>query len=565
MKIPHVASDLFRRTAPAVAALLLGLASLHAAAPAATPPPSDAPSAGWWRDALFYEVFVRSFADASSGPLAHDGIGDLQGLIEHLDYLNDGRGAAGNSLGVNAVWLMPMQPSPSYHGYDVTDYFAVNPQYGDVALMKTFVAEAHRRGIRVIVDFVLNHASSRHPLFVAATSGDPAKAVEARKYFRFASIPENLYGPWGERVWHPINGEFYYGVFGANMPDWNFREPAVTEHHFKAAAFWLREIGVDGLRLDAVRFFFETGRQLQDTEETRRWLRDFTAYCHSVKPGSFIVGEDWTDMEEVARSIRGRSLDSAFEFDLEKATLESVRLETPALLTQTLDQLGGLYGIDSPWATIITNHDQERALTELRGDTVKLRLATELLMTLPGVPFVYYGEELGMAGAKPDPELRTPMPWTAESPNAGFCAPDVKPWHAPKPEFNRVNVATESADPESMLALYRELIRLRADSPALRHGVALPVSSSDSHVFVQMRATEHDAVLVLGNFGKTAQPGPVLSLSASPLRKSWGGATVFGSARPMAAAFDDRGGFTNWRPFAELPPSSVTVIRWQSQ
>lgn len=524
----------------------------------------DTLPAGWWRDATFYEIFVRSFADATHGPLANDGIGDLQGLIDHLDYLNDGRGASGHSLGVNAVWLMPVQPSPSYHGYDVTDYFNVNPQYGDVALMKRFVTEAHRHDIRVIVDFVLNHASSQHPLFLQATSADPAKAAAARPYFRFAELPEQLTGPWGNRVWHRSHDEFYYGIFSSEMPDWNFRYAGVTEHHRRAAKFWLQDIGVDGFRLDAVRYFFESGDDLQDTEETRQWLREFTAYCHTVKPGSFVIGEDTADLKEIARVIRGGSLDSGFEFNLAHATIEAVRLRTPGILTQELRWLREQYGTDSPWSVFLTNHDQERTLTQLDGNLGETRLATELMFTLPGVPFVYYGEELGMSGAKPDPELRTPMTWTSQAPNGGFTAANVKPWHVLTNDVAHVNVATEEADPNSMLALYRRMIRLNAGSPALRHGAALSVQANERNVYASMRETDDEVVLVLANFADAPQSGAALTLDRSHLRAGWTMHEELAGAAPSAPVLTESGGFRDWTPLAQLAPETAYVIRWRA-
>jgi glycosidase len=524
-------------------------------------PVDNNPPPGWWRDATFYEIFVRSFADSQTGPLAGDGIGDLQGAIEHLDYLNDGKNGA-QSLGVNALWLMPVQPSPSYHGYDVSDYFSVNPHYGDVALMKRFVAEAHRRGIRVIVDFVLNHASSEHPLFRDAISGDPARAAKARPFFRFATIPENIVGPWSQRVWHPSGDEFYYGVFGSDMPDWNFRSAAVTDHHRRAAEFWLREIGVDGFRLDAVRYFYEDGDELQDTRETEQWLHDFTGYCHSIKPGAFVIGENTSDMREVARYLRGRALDSAFEFDLAKATVESIRLRVPGLLRQTLDRLLALYEADSPWATLVDNHDQERVLSQLAGNDASARLAAQLLFTLPGVPFVYYGEELGLSGLKPDPELRTPMPWTAEVPNAGFASPLAKPWHAVAGEFRSRNVATESADSASFLNLYRRLIRLNAASPALRHGRPLAVAADDRKIYAAMRESDRDAILVLANFDRTTRPCPVLQLRRSAIPGTWKAAEVMAAATITPPELTAEGGFAAWKPLAQLAPESVYLIHW---
>lgn len=522
-------------------------------------------SEGWWRDAVFYEIFVRSFADAATGPLAGDGVGDFQGLIERLDYLNDGKGAAGTSLGVTALWLMPIHPSPSYHGYDVTDYFGVHPEFGDLELVKRFVAEAHRRGIRVIIDFVLNHASSRHPLFLDALR-EPMGG-ENRELFRFADVPLELFGPWDQRAWHPAGdaggGGFYYGVFSDEMPDWNFNHPKVTEHHYRAAEFWLKEVDVDGFRLDAVRYFHEVGEALQDTEETRQWLKGFTEHCHRLKPGSFVIAENTARTPEVARGIRAGAVDSSFEFDLARAMIEAVRLRTPAILTRTLQRLDTIYDGDSPWASLLTNHDQERARTQLDGSEPLTRLATKVLFTLPGVTFLYYGEELGMQASKPDPELRTPMPWTAESPNAGFAGPEARAWMAPKPDFVTVNVAAQQNEADSMLALYRRLIALNASSSALRHGRRVAVMARDRAIYAEMRETADEVVLVLGNFGREPRACAELTVEKSALRTGWTVREEIEGATVRAPKIDDQGGYARWRPLSELEPESVYLIRWQ--
>lgn len=552
LRRPDARAPLVRTLLSATLLALAGLGSISRAAPVDNNPPP-----GWWQNATFYEIFVRSFADADSGTLAGDGIGDLQGLIDHLDYLNDGRGTATHSLGVNAVWLMPIMPSPSYHGYDVTDYFSVNPQYGDLALMKKFVAAAHRRGIRVIIDLVLNHCSTQNALFREAVAGK----ASARAMFRFAPLPEQLYGPWGQEVWHPINGEFYYGVFSPEMPDWNFRSPRVTAQFRRCAEFWLRDVGVDGFRLDAVRYFVEDGDELQDTPETLRWLQGFTAYCHSIKPGAFVVSENTGPMTEISQYIRSKAVDSSFAFDLEKATVQSLQMATPGILMQALNRMGQLYAGESPWSSIIDNHDQERIMSQLGGDPVKAKLAAKVLFTLPGVPFVYYGEELGMTGDKPDPELRTPMPWNTQ-PNAGFTTPETKPWHPLTGDPAQVNVATEAVDPNSMLTLYRRLIRLNAGSPALRHGTPVAITTSDYHVYATMRQTPGEAVLILGNFSDKPMPGPTLSARETNVRAGWSRAEEIDPANVTPVSFNEEGGFRKWQPVAELAPNSVSVIRW---
>lgn len=515
-------------------------------------------NSAWWRDAVFYQIFVRSFADASSGSLSGDGIGDLQGLIEHLDYLNDGNPASTTDLGVNALWLMPIQPSPSYHGYDVTDYFEVNPQYGDLALMRRLVSEAHKRGIRIIIDLVLNHASSQHPLFLRAKV-NPADR-DARNLFRFAPLPAELAGPWGQRVWHPSGREFYYGIFTAEMPDWNFREPAVTVHHRRVADFWLKEIGVDGFRLDAVRYLYERKGELQDSAETKAWLREFTQYCHTVKPDCFLVGECYAESSIIADYARANALDSFFEFGLSRAIFETVHFEQPGILTQTLAQLRDEYVGHQTWSSFLANHDQERTVTQLDGMVSLARLAAELEFVLPGTPFIYYGEEIGMSGSKPDPDLRTPMLWNGTALTAGFSRSGVSPWHAINSDYPMVNVESESMDPSSLLTLYKRLVRLHAKTPALRRGIDLPVTVSSDRVFASLRREGPDWVLVLANLGAEPIKGLIVTALASPvetavvIREELQGAAVTQPQVGRAGRLD------NWIPIAELAPRSVYVL-----
>ncbi|HSF44229.1 MAG TPA: alpha-amylase family glycosyl hydrolase, partial [Thermoanaerobaculia bacterium] len=216
------------------------------ALPAASPPAASPASPSWARGAVFYEVFVRSFADSNG-----DGIGDLQGLISKLDYLNDGNPRTSQDLGVDALWLMPVFQSPSYHGYDVVDYETIESDYGTNADFERLLAEAHRRGIRIIVDFVMNHSSSQNPWFVDSAS---SPASPRRDWYVWRADDPGWTQPWGgnNRVWHPKNGAYYYGVFWGGMPDLNFSTPAVRREMERLAAFWISR-GVDGFRLDATR------------------------------------------------------------------------------------------------------------------------------------------------------------------------------------------------------------------------------------------------------------------------------------------------------------------------
>ena len=281
--------------------LFLAGCTAPAAAPTATitPPPSPtltstpvqnpppAPTS-WWNGAVFYEVFVRSFADSSSGPLANDGIGDLQGLVEKLDYLNDGDPSTTDDLGVTGLWLMPVMSSPSYHGYDITDYYTVNQEYGTNDDFKRLVIEAHQRGIKVIIDLVLNHTSSEHPWFIEARDNPGS---DRRNWYIWSQDKPNYLGPWGEEVWHPSPSGYYYGIFWSGMPDLNLKNPQVTAEMENVARFWLEDAGVDGFRLDGARHLIEEGSIQENTPETHAWWKNFRTVYKGSNPQALAVGD----------------------------------------------------------------------------------------------------------------------------------------------------------------------------------------------------------------------------------------------------------------------------------
>jgi len=464
--------------------------------------PSTEAAPGWWQDRVFYEIFVRSFADATTGPLANDGIGDFQGLIEKLDYLNDGDPATTTDLGITGLWLMPINPSPSYHGYDVTDYYGVHPQFGTREDFERFLAEAHRRGIRVIVDLVLNHSSSMHPRFLQALRGDP----ESRDWYIFVppdEVPATL-GPWGQQVWQEKQGQHYLGIFWSGMPDLNYRNPAVTAEAERIAEFWLREMNVDGFRLDAIRHLIEDGDVMTDTPETRTWLKGFQARLRQIEPDVLTVGEVWASTEAVSEYIAEDALDLAFEFDLATAILDAARTGTKAKLAYTLDNVAASYPANR-YATMITNHDQNRVASELGEDTARLKLAAGLLLTAPGVPFIYYGEEIGQIGEKPDEMIRNPMPWSSAV-HGGFTRAN-RPWEPLQPGHATRNVAVQDTDPASLLNHYRRLIRLRQAEPALSRGSFRSIETGREDVIAWERAVEGRRLIVVANLSDEAIRG----------------------------------------------------------
>ncbi len=452
----------------------LVLASLAPAAQAQRAP-------AWTNGATCYEVFVRSFYDSNG-----DGTGDLNGLIEKLPYIH--------SLGASCIWLMPVTASPSYHGYDVSDYYTVEPAYGTNADFRRFVAAAHRRGIKVLVDMVLNHTSSRNPWFLSAL-GDTASPY--RSWYKFSPTPLGK-GPWGEVAWHhsPVRDEYYWGVFDSGMPDLNYDTPAVHAETKRIADFWLTEMGVDGFRLDAVPYLVEQGSCLIGCPGTHAFLHEYAEHVDSVKPGAYTVGEAWGDIDTLMPYYPDQ-LTSYFVFEIADSLVAAVRRGTMGgMLSGYLRLQDTLPGFR--WSPILDNHDQTRIMTKVGGDVARAKLAAALLLTLPGLPFVYYGDEIGMTGDKPDPRLRTPMQW---APRTGVGFTTGKEWEDPQPDSLTVNVATESADPGSLLSLYRRLIHVRKQNPALACGTLIPLAQVAPPVASYLRREGVHAVLVIANLG----------------------------------------------------------------
>ncbi len=447
----------------------------------------------WWDGAVFYEVFVRSFSDSTHGPLANDGIGDLRGLIDKLDYLNDGDPTTHNDLGVTGIWLMPIMQSSSYHGYDTTDYYAVEDDYGTNEDFRELMEQAHARGIRVIVDLVLNHSSSEHPWFVG--SGDPRS--ENHDWYVWSRHLPKYKGPWGQRVWHEIDGRYYYGVFSSRMPDLNYKNPAVTREMLKVTGFWLRDMGADGFRLDAIKHLVEVGENQEHTRPTHEWLRGFYSYYKRLEPSTLTVGEVWTGSSEVAKYVGGE-MDLAFEFDQAYATVHAANTGEKDRLAEAQVASWRLFP-RAQFATFLANHDMDRVGSQFGGDLSKAKLAATIQLTSPGVPFIYYGEEIGMSNVgEGDPGKRSPMRWSPDD-LAGFTT--AEPWHAIGDDTAEINVRDQLADEASLLSLYRRLIGLRAEHPALAEGDFTPIKTDHPQVHAFMRRGGGEAVLVVVNLG----------------------------------------------------------------
>ena len=465
----------------------------------------------WSKGAVFYEVFVRSFADSNG-----DGTGDLKGLIGKLDYLNTGDPATTTDLKVDAIWLMPIFKSPSYHGYDTTDYETINPDYGSNDDFATLCQEAHRRGIKVIVDYVINHTGSYHPWFVDAASSPTAAK---RDWYVWSPTdlgwrqPWNLYG--GSDTWHQNlkDGQWFYGVFWAGMPDLNFRNPEVRAEIKRLAGLWLSR-GADGFRLDAARHLVENGPGLLqvDQPETHAFWREFSFSVRSVKPEATLVGESWTDTPIIATYYGstgavpgGDELPMTFDFPLAAAVIQGVNGQDATVIGSKLAEVQSTYPAGATDAPFLTNHDQIRLATQLGNDGSKMRNAAAILLTLPGTPFMYYGEEVGLANGSSDTDdrlKRTPMPWDASA-GGGFTT--GSPWFPFSPGRDTANVAAETGDPSSLLSRYRLLIRARHSSAALRRGDLQILASGSGQVLSFLRTTPDERALVVHNISGSLQ------------------------------------------------------------
>ena len=416
--------------------------------------------AEWARTSVFYQVFVRSFYDGKG----EDGIGDFQGLKKKLGYIK--------SLGADGIWLLPIFDSPSYHGYDVVDYLKIDPDYGTMKDFQEFLAEAHKLGIKVILDLPVNHTSVQHPWFEESASD---KYGEKRDYYVWADLMDDrtVRGPWGQNtIWYNKNGDYYTALFWNGMPDLNLRNPKVRQEIKEIARFWLdpngdgdTSDGVDWFRLDAALHIDHI-----DQEVTLKWWQEFDSYVKSINPNAYLVGEVWTAPDKIAPFLQ--SMDSTLNFNIAPkifvASGGGFSYDLAAEVNAMYDEYRK-YNKDFMDATFLTNHDQNRVASMFRGNINRLKMITSIFLTLPGTPFIYYGEELGQQGKKPDECLREPMDWYASAQGPGMT--DMSKWTYVKSMYTKpgdgISVEEQENDENSLLNHYRRLIRIRKENPLL--------------------------------------------------------------------------------------------------
>jgi alpha-glucosidase len=492
--------------------------------------PLDAEGHQWWQHAVFYEIYPRSFADSNN-----NGIGDLNGITSKLDYLKD--------LGVDAIWITPCYPSPQVDfGYDVSDYENIDPMYGTLKDFDRLSSEAQKRGIHIIMDFVMNHSSDKHKWFIDSES---SKTSAHRNWYMWhdgkgsGQPPNNWQSTFGHSAWKfdPKTGQWYYHYFYPEQPDLNWRNPAVEKAMFDVTRWWYQR-GVSGFRLDAVDTLFEdpdlrdnpilpgTNKygdpNMEDKYNTKLpELHDVLRDLRKVADGhsAVLIGETWTkDIDELKRYYGDHSNELQMPMDFLFARVDKL------LPAEFRKQIAGVDAAGWP-VYVLSNHDIVRAYNRYgdgqHNDQIA-KVMAGLYLTLRGTPIMYYGEEIGMENNDPkskedvnDPigkigwpkekgrdGERTPMQWN-DSTNAGFS--QTTPWLPVPPSYKTHNVASELKDPDSVLQFYRHVLALRHENAALRDGQYVPLNESDQNVLSYLRRYKDEAVLVALNMSGSEQ------------------------------------------------------------
>ena len=439
-----------------------------------------------WEHGIYYQIFVRSFYDSTG-----DGVGDLQGIINKLDYLNNGNPSRGKDLGITGLWLTPIHPSPTYHKYDVTDYYNIDPEYGTLEDFQELINQAHSRGIKVLMDLVVNHTSRRHPWFSEALLNPESKY---RDYYIWATDDDNLWerGEWGQQLWYAAGGGHYYATFWSEMPDLNMDNPAVRKELVDIAKFWLDQ-GVDGFRLDAIKHIYP-GSQ---SDKNNEWWDHFRTELEQVKPDIYLVGEVWDNYHVVAPYYK--HLDSNFNFDLADRIIDSVFRGSNLGIASFVSRSHTEFAKHNPNfidALFLTNHDQNRLFDRLGRNVDKNKVAASILLTLPGNPFIYYGEELGMLGRKPDEHIREPMQWYTD-PSSGGQTNWIKPHHNLPGVTPSVEEQVKEKD--SLYLHYRTMIHLRRSHPALLSGGFESIETGDRRLVGYIRTSPEGDLVVIHN------------------------------------------------------------------
>lgn len=458
----------------------------------------------------FYEVFVYSFYDSDG-----DGIGDLKGLTQKLDYINDGDDATDTDLGCNGIWLMPIMPSTTYHKYDVTDYYGIDEQYGTMEDFDAFMAECKKRDIHVILDLVLNHTSSSHPWFIAAC--DYLKQLEDGQEPDAGACPYVEYYNFSREKgagYCELDGTWYYEArFWSEMPDLNLGNEKVREEIGEIVDFWLAK-GVDGFRLDAAKEYYSG--TVDANVEVLEW---FNGMVKEKKEDAYLVAEVWADMETYA-AYYGSGIDSVFNFafaDYNGVIANAVKGTAPAsgfgkALCECEEKFAS-YNENYVDAPFYTNHDLSRSAGYYAGDEPErqVKMAGGMNLMMGGCAFVYYGEELGMKGSGKDENKRAPMYWSKDAAAEGMCR---GPQDMDEVRMVYDSLEEQAADKASIYQYYKDAIRLRNTYPEIARGkTEFLEEKSDDQVCVIKKVYEGSEILLLINVSEGEKKVDVAGLT----------------------------------------------------
>jgi len=464
----------------------------------------------------FYEVFLYSYYDSN-----RDGIGDIKGLIQKLDYLNDGNAKTDSDLGVNGIWLMPIMPSDSYHKYDVKDYEAIDPSYGTLTDFKTLVKDCHKRGIHLIIDMVMNHTSNQHPWFVKAcdylenlNGKEPSKEeCPYVSYYNFSKQKvNNTYYSVGNSGW------YYEGAFSQNMPDLNLEDSGVRNEFSNIVDFWLN-LGVDGFRMDAAGEYF-SGNDVKNIE-TLSW---FHQMVQQKDKNAYIVAEVWQGMDTYQKYYQSK-IDSCFNFAFANSdgviadTLKRTKGYTASSYAKSVVNAQKAFlknsntAIDAPF---YTNHDMGRSAGYYSGDTAeqKVKIAGAMNLFMSGNAFLYYGEELGMKGAGKDENKRAPMYWTSDKKAKGMC---VGPPGMDHFDMLYPDLKIQKKDSNSIYNFYKQTILLRNRYPQIARGKeSFLVKMSDDDVCTIGKTYKKSSIAIVYNLSEKTK---TVTLNKKELKK----------------------------------------------
>ncbi|MGX7196643.1 alpha-amylase family glycosyl hydrolase [Enterococcus olivae] len=438
----------------------------------------------------FYQIFVGSFYDSDG-----DGSGDLAGITEKLDYLNTGKADSTDDLKVNGIWLTPVMPSPSYHKYDVVDYYDIDPVFGTMSDFEQLIEEADQRGIGVIIDLVINHTSSEHPWFQAALASFGEDATEEqqnyREYYHFSEVSQAGYTKLG-------NGWYYESQFWSGMPDLNLDNPDVRNEIEKMSHFWLDK-GIAGFRLDATSHFFEN-----DVQKNVEFLHWFTNMVKEYKEDAYLVGEAWED-GTIIEEFYGSGLDSFFDFPFSQGSgtgviTEAVKGQNGKLLgvrATMWDEKIKVKNAEAIDAVFLSNHDNNRS-AEMFDTLEQKKMAANAYLLLPGNPFIYYGEEIGMTGSGIDENKRLPMMFTISEEGQ----PDPPENATVMSETDGGTVEEQLQDEQSLLRWYQQILRVKNNYPVIGRGEVTLLPSAERSIALFSYKDDDQEVLVLHNLAE---------------------------------------------------------------